>query len=114
MRNVKNKGDNNEKNEKEYLFLLLMLPVIFVSFSLSLLADNNDDWLHARGNKIYDKYGNEVWLTGANWFGFNCSENVFHGAWYDIKTILTDIADRGIGLLQDSHLHRVTIQLDDR
>ena len=65
-------------------------------FLFLLLADNNDDWLHARGNKCSDKYGNEVWLTGANWFGFNCSENVFHGAWYD-RTILTDIADRGIG-----------------
>ncbi|NMB33941.1 MAG: cellulase family glycosylhydrolase [Clostridium sp.] len=61
---------------------------------------NNDDWLHCRGNKIYDMYGNEVWLTGANWFGFNCSENCFHGAWYDVKDILSDVADRGIGLLR--------------
>jgi len=61
---------------------------------------NNDDWLHCRGNKIYDMYGNEVWLTGANWFGFNCSENVFHGAWYDVKKILTDIANRGINFLR--------------
>ncbi len=85
---------------KKHFFVLLMITITLVSFSFLLLADNNDDWLHARGNKIYDKYGNEVWLTGANWFGFNCSENVFHGAWYDIKTILTDIADRGIGLLR--------------
>jgi hypothetical protein len=61
---------------------------------------NNDDWLHCEGDKIYDMYGNEVWLTGANWFGFNCSENVFHGAWYDVKEILIQIADRGIGLLR--------------
>jgi endoglucanase len=39
-------------------------------------------------------------LTGANWFGFNCSENVFHGAWYDVKEILTSIADKGIGFLR--------------
>ena len=61
---------------------------------------NNDDWLHCKGNKIYDMYGNEVWLTGANWFGFNCSENVFHGAWYDVKNILSSVADRGIGFLR--------------
>lgn len=61
---------------------------------------NNDDWLHCVGNRIYDSKGKEVWLTGANWFGFNCSENVFHGAWYDIKEILTSVADRGIGLLR--------------
>jgi hypothetical protein len=29
----------------------------------------------------------------ANWFGFNCSENVFHGAWYDVKNILQSVAD---------------------
>lgn len=61
---------------------------------------NNDDWLHCKGNKIYDMYGNEVWLTGANWFGFNCSENVFHGSWYDVKDILSSVADRGIGLVR--------------
>ena len=44
--------------------------------------DNNDDWLHAVGSRLYDKDGNEVWLTGANWFGFNCGENLacYHGA----------------------------------
>ncbi|MGN0660164.1 MAG: endoglucanase, partial [Oscillospiraceae bacterium] len=31
--------------------------------------DCHDDWLHAEGDKLYDMYGNEVWLTGANWFG---------------------------------------------
>lgn len=41
--------------------------------------DCNDDWLHASGSRLYDMNGNEVWLTGANWFGFNCSENVPHG-----------------------------------
>ncbi len=61
---------------------------------------NNDDWLHCVGDKIYDVNGREVWLTGANWFGFNCSENVFHGAWYDVKNILTSVADRGIGFLR--------------
>ena len=32
------------------------------------------DWLHAGGNRIVDEAGNQVWLTGANWFGFNASE----------------------------------------
>ena len=36
--------------------------------------DTNDDWLHCEGSRIFDKDGNEVWLTGANWFGFNCTE----------------------------------------
>ena len=28
----------------------------------------------AVGSRLYDKDGNEVWLTGANWFGFNCGK----------------------------------------
>ncbi len=40
-----------------------------------------DDWLHTDGSRILDQYGHEVYLTGANWFGFNCSERVFHGLW---------------------------------
>lgn len=67
---------------------------------VAAVDDGNDDWLTTKGNKIVDMNGNEVWLTGANWFGFNCTENVFHGAWYDVKTILESIADHGINLLR--------------
>jgi len=69
-------------------------------YASAAVDDTNDDWLHCEGDKIYDMYGNEVWLTGANWFGFNCSENVVHGSWYDVRGILVQIADRGIGLLR--------------
>jgi aryl-phospho-beta-D-glucosidase BglC (GH1 family) len=41
----------------------------------------NDDRLHSEKDLICDANGNEVRLTGVNWFGFNCSENIFHGAW---------------------------------
>lgn len=71
-----------------------------IGANVNAVDSNNDDWLHCKGDKILDMYGNEVWLTGANWFGFNCSENVFHGAWYDVKGILKSIADKGIGLLR--------------
>ena len=80
--------------------LFSFLSVSFMDVNASTVDHWNDDWLHVSGNKIYDMYGNEVWLTGANWFGFNCSENVFHGAWYDVYDILCDVADRGINLLR--------------
>ena len=38
---------------------------------VNAVDDNNDDWLHAVGSRLYDAQGNEVWLTGANWFGLN-------------------------------------------
>ena len=71
------------------------------TLTASAAADDcHDDWLYCEGDRIFDMNGNEVWLTGANWFGFNCTENVFHGAWYDVKGIIKAIADKGIGLIR--------------
>lgn len=62
---------------------------------------NNDDWLHAVGSRLYDKDGNEVWLTGANWFGFNCGENCVHYLWSaDVDDMLSGIADRGMNVIR--------------
>ncbi|WP_295152566.1 cellulase family glycosylhydrolase [uncultured Ruminococcus sp.] len=76
-----------------------------ISSSAATLAsatdDCNDDWLHAKGSRLYDKNGNEVWLTGANWFGFNCSEACPHYLWSaDADDCLTEIADRGINVIR--------------
>ncbi len=63
--------------------------------------DCNDDWLHAEGSRLYDMEGNEVWLTGANWFGFNCSENCAHYLWSgDVDDLLSETADRGINVIR--------------
>ncbi|MEW2444700.1 endoglucanase, partial [Micromonospora marina] len=59
------------------------------------------DWLHTEGNKIVDEAGNQVWLTGVNWFGFNASERVFHGLWSgNIETITREMAERGINIVR--------------
>ena len=63
--------------------------------------DGNDDWLHAEGSKLYDMNGNQVWLTGANWFGLNCTENVPHGLYArDVDDMLSTIADHGINIIR--------------
>lgn len=63
--------------------------------------DCHDDWLHAEGDKLYDMYGNEVWITGANWFGFNCTENILHGLWSaELRDTLKSIADHGVNMLR--------------
>ncbi len=65
------------------------------------LDDTNDDWLHAEGSRLYDMNGNEVWLTGANWFGFNCTESSPHYIWSgDIDDLVRDIADHGVNVLR--------------
>ncbi|MEU7277910.1 cellulase family glycosylhydrolase [Streptomyces sp. NPDC045431] len=64
-------------------------------------AAPGDDWLRTQGNKIVDAQGDEVWLTGANWFGFNAGERVFHGLWSgNITEITKSMADRGINIVR--------------
>lgn len=64
-------------------------------------APTTDDWLYTKGNKIVDKNGKEVWITGVNWFGYNTGTNVFDGLWSaDLNTSLAAIADRGFNLLR--------------
>ncbi|MDG4833380.1 cellulase family glycosylhydrolase [Solwaraspora sp. WMMD1047] len=64
-------------------------------------AAPTSDWLHTDGNRIVDEAGNQVWLTGANWFGFNATERVFHGLWAaNIETVTRQLAERGINLVR--------------
>jgi endoglucanase len=67
----------------------------------ALAAVPEKDWLHTNGNKIVDAAGNQVWLTGTNWFGFNASERVFHGLWSaNINTVTRQMAERGINIVR--------------
>ncbi len=71
------------------------------SVAHAAVDDCNDDWLHAVGSRLYDKDGNEVWLTGANWFGMNCIEYSPHYLYAgDIDDILEEVADRGINVIR--------------
>ena len=71
------------------------------SSSVFAADDTSDDWLHAEGSRLFDKNGNEVWLTGANWFGFNCTECVPHYLWSgDIDDMVKDIAEHGVNVLR--------------
>ena len=68
---------------------------------VNAIDDCNDDWLHAEGSKLYDKNGNQVWLTGANWFGLNCSENAPHGLYAaEADPFLSAVADHGINVIR--------------
>jgi len=60
-----------------------------------------NDWLHTVGNTIVDEAGNRVVLSGANWFGYNASERVFHGLWSaNIETLTRQMAERGINIVR--------------
>ena len=79
-----------------------VLPAVNTPVSTVLAVDDcNDDWLHAEGSKLYDMNGNQVWLTGANWFGLNCTENVPHGLYArDVDDMLQSVADHGINIIR--------------
>lgn len=61
----------------------------------------NDDWLYASGNRLVDRDGKEVWVTGISWFGYNTGTNTFDGLWTaNLEDALQAIADRGFNLLR--------------
>ena len=98
--NNKNTLKKNTRTKKTLLSLALAMTVSFSSYAAST-AVADDDWLHVQGNQILDAQGNNVWLTGANWFGFNTSERVLHGLWsVNLETTINAIAGRGINLLR--------------
>ena len=79
----------------------LCLSISTISADTRAEAKPGDDWLHVEGNRILDQQGNPVWLTGANWFGFNTSERVFHGLWaVNLEEAMADLASRGINILR--------------
>ncbi len=78
------------------------VPAVISQTENAVAVDtNNDDWLHAEGSRLYDMNGNEVWLTGANWFGMNCIEYSPHYLYAgDIDDMLQEVADRGINVIR--------------
>lgn len=64
-------------------------------------AKQGDDWLFTDGNKVVDKNGKQVWLTGVNWFGYNTGTNTFDGLWNsELVSTVTAIADHGFNLIR--------------
>lgn len=83
------------------LATLLPMPGIQTYAETTDVGDPGDDWLHVEGTNIVDKYGNKVWLTGANWFGFNCREMMLLDSYHsDIVADIKIVADKGINVVR--------------
>jgi len=64
-------------------------------------VSSTDDWLTTNGNQVVDSDGNSVWLAGANWFGMNATERVFHGLWSaNMEELVSATAQRGINVIR--------------
>ena len=78
------------------LFALLLLALAFQSAEAQ-----QQNWLSVSGNKLYDTRGQEVRLTGVNWFGFETSNLVFHGLWSrDMISSLEQIKSLGFNTIR--------------
>lgn len=79
----------------------LALGASLCSSAMAATPLPDDDWLRVEGNQIVTAEGEPVWLTGANWFGFNTSERILHGLWsVNLEDTLANIAGRGINILR--------------
>ncbi|MBQ8411104.1 MAG: cellulase family glycosylhydrolase [Ruminiclostridium sp.] len=93
--NAQNNQNNNNQNNSQ--------PAVDVSKLLerSENAVQGDDWLYTDGNRIVDKDGKAVWLTGVNWFGYNTGTNTFDGLWNSqLKPSVEAIANHGFNLIR--------------
>lgn len=92
-------GNNNDNNSNNSSGVGNNNPKIVAAKDVP--EPTTDDWLSVKGNKIVDKDGKEVWLTGCNWFGYNTGTNTFDGLWAcDLNTSIAQIADHGFNLLR--------------
>jgi aryl-phospho-beta-D-glucosidase BglC (GH1 family) len=97
------------------IIALFMCVAVIATFSSSFYSENAGkvyanlagnsaeipDWLTCKDGKIYDMYGNEVWMTGVNWFGLNTQTHTFDGLWTsNLYVNLELIADHGMNLLR--------------
>ena len=84
------------------LLTAAVMPGVPAKISGAAPDEYHDDWLHVNENaEIVDMYGNPVWLTGVNWFGYNVGSQIFDGAWSaNVHHCLDLIADHGFNLLR--------------
>lgn len=88
--NNQNNGNNGNNGNQQVNTGMLEVP-----------KATTNDWLHTDGRKILDANGNEVWLTGCNWFGYNTGTNTFDGLWAsDLNTSIKGIADHGFNIVR--------------
>ncbi|WP_075341628.1 cellulase family glycosylhydrolase [Tenacibaculum agarivorans] len=83
---------------KKTLNKLSLLVVLFTSI-ISIAQEQN--WLSVSGNKLIDSRGQEVRMTGVNWFGFETQNYFPHGIWTrDMKSVLQQIKDLGFNTIR--------------
>ena len=95
------KEDNNEDTESSSNTDDVIVERDVDYGAMDVPEPTTDDWLYTDGSKILDKDGNEVWLTGINWFGYNTGTNTFDGLWAsDLNQSIQEIANHGFNVIR--------------
>ncbi|MDQ2087474.1 cellulase family glycosylhydrolase [Herbivorax sp. ANBcel31] len=91
-------------------FIIVFIASALLATSLLLVpggqqpvdaSDDGNSWFTTDGTHILDENGNKVWLTGANWFGFNCKERMLLDSYHsDIIAVMEKVADKGINVIR--------------
>ena len=91
-------------------------PAASTASAASAPDSYHDDWLHVNENaEVVDMYGNPVWMTGVNWFGYNVGSQVFDGVWSaNMHDCLDLIADHGFNLLRVPMSTEIILQWKNR
>jgi endoglucanase len=77
------------------------IVLICFIFTGTLSFSQVQNYLTASGNKLVDKRGKTVYLTGVNWFGFETALMSPHGIWTrDMKSVLKQIKDLGFNTIR--------------
>jgi endoglucanase len=85
------------------MYLKILKKALFLSLMLSMTSSFSQvqNYLTTQGNKLVDKRGQTVYLTGVNWFGFETALMSPHGIWTrDMKSVLKQIKDLGFNTLR--------------
>ncbi len=89
---------------KTLTFAVAILPTITISDAAVALAASQQvgvGYLSTRGNQIVDAGGHPVRITGINWFGFETTNEIFHGLWIrGYKEALDQIKQLGFNTLR--------------
>lgn len=94
-------NNNNNNNTQNTTVATTAVSGDSVTPSVTVHGVEGDDWLTTNGDKILDINGNEVWLTGLSWFGYNTGSNLFDGVWgCNLDDALKAIADHGFNLIR--------------
>ena len=74
---------------------------IFAITACIQINGQTQNYLTSSGNKLYDVSGDEVRLTGVNWFGFETALYSPHGIWTrDMKSVLQQIKNLGFNTVR--------------